>query len=110
MRSMTLVLALLALAAAQEAGERSPYKTSYRVINVHAHFDFPVEAALKAELEVMDRVGVAAAVNLDVGRSGESLPAWLALQKKYPGRFVLFGKFTLKDFARAGEPAFFDDL
>jgi len=92
--------------------ERDPelHQTTYRVINVHAHWDLPNAAAVKAQLEVMDRAGIGAEVNLDVGRSDASLPDWIELQKKHPGRFVLFAKFTLRDFARIQEPGFFDDL
>jgi predicted TIM-barrel fold metal-dependent hydrolase len=97
-------------ASAPQDNERPLHKTSYRVINVHAHFDAPNEEALKAELEVMDRVGIVSEVNLDVGRSDGNLPAWIELRKKHPGRFVLFAKFTLKDFARIKEEGFFEEL
>src|SRR5438046_146154 len=89
--SLTFIAALLSFtASAPQDKERPLYKTSYRVINVHAHFDAPNEEALKAELQVMDRVGIVSEVNLDVGRSDGNLPAWIELRKKHPGRFVLF--------------------
>jgi predicted TIM-barrel fold metal-dependent hydrolase len=97
-------------ASAPEDKERPLHKTSYRVINVHAHFDAPNEEALRTQLEVMDRMGVVAEVNLDVGRSDGNLPAWVELRKKHPDRLVLFAKFTLKDFARIKEAGFFEDL
>jgi len=109
-RILSLLLLVANSLSSHAAQERTPYKTAFRVINVHAHWDSPQEEAVKAQLEVMDRAGVAAEVNLDTGRSDGTLPAWIELRKKHPGRFVLFAKFTLKDFARVKEPAFFDDL
>jgi uncharacterized protein len=91
-------------------GERPSYKTTYRVVNVHHHWGDPDADAVRAQIEAMDANGVAAAVNLDAGRTDGTLPAWIALEKKHPGRFVNFAKFTLKDFQRIGEPAFFQDL
>ena len=108
--SLTFIAALLSFTASAPQDNERLYKTSYRVINVHAHFDAPNEEALKAELEVMDRVGIVSEVNLDVGRSDANLPAWIELRKKHPGRFVLFAKFTLKDFARIKEVGFFEEL
>ena len=109
--SLAFIAALvLSFAASAPQDNERLYKTSYRVINVHAHFDAPNEEALKAELEVMDRVGIVSEVNLDVGRSDGNLPAWIELRKKHPGRFVLFAKFTLKDFARIKEEGFFEEL
>lgn len=90
--------------------DRPPHKTSYRVINAHHHWIRPDEDAIRAQIEVMDVVGIAAAVNLDGGRTDGTLPAWMALQKKHPGRFVTFAKFTLADFERVREPGFFDSL
>src|SRR5579862_1918841 len=96
--------------AAQNQNERPLYKTSYRIINVHAHWDKPSEGAVKAEIDVMDRSGVTAEVNLDAGRSDGTLPEWIALRKKFPGRFLLFAKFSEKDFERIREPGYFEDL
>lgn len=112
---MCLVLVLTAAAilgpsAVQDQGERPPYKTPYRVINVHAHWDRPSEAAVRAEIDVMDASGVIAEVNLDAGRSNGTLPEWIALRKKFPGRLLLFAQFTEKDFERIREPGFFEDL
>jgi predicted TIM-barrel fold metal-dependent hydrolase len=109
-RSLLLSTVLLCEPFPAQEKDRPLYKTSYRVVNVHAHFDRPDGPALAAEIEVMDGMGVAAAVNLDVGRADESLPAWLELSKKYPGRMALFAKFTLKDFKRVNEPGFFDGM
>ncbi len=85
-------MALTCPAVAQDE-DRPLYKTSYRVVNVHRHADNPSEAALKAELEVMDRVGVGTIVNLlmDGGWADGTLPAWVKLRDKYPERLVVFG-------------------
>jgi predicted TIM-barrel fold metal-dependent hydrolase len=103
------LLAATTLLLLQQA-ERPLYKTTYRVINVHHHWFLPDEDAVRAQIEAMDASGIAAAVNLDAGRTDGTLPAWMELQKKYPGRFVNFAKFTAKDFERIKEPAFFEDL
>jgi predicted TIM-barrel fold metal-dependent hydrolase len=104
-------LALLAVAALLfQQGDRPPYKTSYRVVNAHHHWLNPDEDAVRIQIEVMDAAGIAVAVNLDGGRVDGDLPAWMELQKKHPGRFVTFVKFTLKDFVRVGEPGFFESL
>jgi predicted TIM-barrel fold metal-dependent hydrolase len=108
-----LVLATLLAAPpspAQQQAERPPYKTPYKVINVHQHWGAPDADAVQAEIEVMDQVGVAAAVNLDAGRSDGTLPEWIALEKRHPGRLVNFAKFTLKDFERIKDPGFFEEL
>jgi len=97
------------LVGAQQA-ERPLHKTTYRVINVHHHWGNPSEDAIRAQIEVMDEAGVAAAVNLDAGRADGTLPGWIAMERKYPGRFVNFAKFTAKDFERVREPGFFEDL
>jgi predicted TIM-barrel fold metal-dependent hydrolase len=94
---------------AQQA-ERPPYKTAYRIINAHHHWGNPDADAVQAQIEVMDQAGIAAAVNLDAGRTDGTLPGWIGLEKKYPGRFVNVAKFTQKDFERIKEPPFFEDL
>ena len=106
---MKIAFFALALLLQQQA-ERPPYKTSYRVINVHHHWGNPDADAVRAQIEVMDALGIAAAVNLDAGRTDGTLPGWMELQRKYPGRFVNFAKFTAKDFERIKEPAFFENL
>jgi uncharacterized protein len=85
-------------------------QTKYRIIDVHVHGGAPREEAVAAQIEVMDRAGVAAAVNLDGGRSDGTLAAAIELEKRHAGRFVTFAKFTKKDFVRLREPGFFDDL
>ncbi len=102
-------IALLLVLAAGPAQE-SPYRTSYRVINVHHHWDRPDAEAVRAQIDVMDRAGIAAAVNLDAGRADGTLPAWIELAKKHPGRLALFAKFTKADFERLTGPGFFDGL
>ena len=115
--TFALVAAPPAALAQQSAGapkaqdaRKQLYKTAYRVIDVHTHFFWPDEEMMKLGLEAMAREGVAAAVNLDGGRTDGTLPAWIKLQKKFPSRTAIFAKFTKKDFARVQEPGFFDDL
>ena len=105
-----MLIALLSLAAALQQGDRPPYKSSYRVVNAHHHWMVPDEEAVRVQIDVMDAAGVAVTVNLDGGRVDGTLPAWMALEKKFPGRFVTLVKFTLKDFERVAEPGFFDSL
>jgi predicted TIM-barrel fold metal-dependent hydrolase len=94
--------------AAQDE-DRPLYKTRYRVINVHRHCDNPSEAALKAEFDVMQRVGFSAMVNLliDGGWSDRNLPGWLELQKKHADHLVVFGSINL---GKSKSPTFFADL
>jgi predicted TIM-barrel fold metal-dependent hydrolase len=110
---MTLLIAA-ALAAAAEPqatqNDRPLFKTGYRVVNVHHHWGTPDADAVRAQIDAMDQAGVAAAVNLDAGRSEDTLPAWMELEKKHPGRFVNFAKFTAKDFENIREPGFFEGL
>jgi predicted TIM-barrel fold metal-dependent hydrolase len=98
-------LALL-LAAAQDE-DRPLFKTAYRPVNVHAHGASPREEVFKAEIEVLDRVGIGTVVVLDGGRSDGNLPAWMDLRGKYPGRLAVFLK---ADFRGIREPGFFDNL
>src|SRR5437773_11282996 len=102
--SLTFIAALLSFtASAPQDKERPLHKTSYRVINVHAHFDAPNEQALRTQLEVMDRMGVVAEVNRDVGRSDGNLPAAAEPRQTHPVRLVLFAKCAMKDSARLKE-------
>ncbi|HVE41490.1 MAG TPA: amidohydrolase family protein [Planctomycetota bacterium] len=91
-------------------GARPLYRTSYRVVDIHHHCDGPDADAMRARMELLDRSGVCAVANLDAGRVEGTLPAWIELQKTYPGRIVLFPKFTRKDFEGIKEPGFFDGL
>jgi uncharacterized protein len=106
---MTVLLALAGLLLFQQ-GDRPPHKTTYRVINAHHHWLSPSEEAVRVQIEVMDAVGIAAAVNLDGGLADGSLKAWLELERNHPGRFATFVKFTEKEFVRVGEPGFFESL
>ena len=85
------IIALVPTVRAQDE-DRPLYKTSYRVINVHRHCDHPREDALKAEFEVMDRVGVRTIVNLlmDGGWSDGYLPAWTKLRDANRDRLIVF--------------------
>jgi len=89
------------------ADAEPPYKTKYRVINVHRHCVLATEAAVQTELEVLDRVGIATVTILDAGGPDGNLPAWIKLRQKYPDRLVVFMK---PSFARVKEPSFFADL
>jgi len=109
-RGIALCLAVLLGATPAPQAERPTYKTSYRVINVHHHWGAPDADAVRAQIDAMDQAGVVATVNLDAGRTDGTLPAWIALEKQHPGRFVNFAKFTAKDFERIKEPAFFEEL
>lgn len=95
------------LLAGVAAEPEAPYQTKYRVINVHRHGALATEAALRAELEVMDRTGVDMVITLDGDSPRGTLPAWLELQKKYPDRLAVFWK---ADFRDAAKPGFFDQL
>src|SRR6187401_722820 len=116
-RSLACAIPLLAMSAlawsgavdvASQAAEPSaPYQTKYRVVNVHRHGALATEAALLAELEVMDRVGVDKVVMLDGDSPPGTLPAWLELQKKYPERLAVFLKADFRDSAK---PDFFEAL
>lgn len=89
-----------------EAAE-PPYKTKYRVIDMHCHCPVASEPALLAHFAVMDEVGIDALVILDGDSPRGSLPVWLELQQKYPRRLAVFAKI---DFSDVKQPTFFDDL
>ena len=120
-------LTILLLCVAPLYGDEKPkapepktaplYKSTYRIIDIHAHSALPSEAAVRAHLEVLDRVGVHACNVLlfdpegwpyPGGWSEANLFAWLELRKKYPDRLHVFGTV---DFNRAArEPSFFADI
>jgi uncharacterized protein len=113
MRTVSLAVACIPLLfvgrAAGQDEDRPLYKTSYRVINVHRHCDEPDEERIKAEFEVMDRVGVQVCVNLLIGGgwSDANLPGWLDIRKKHAERLAVFGSVN---FRRVKEPTFFADI
>ena len=109
MRLIGLFLALSAAAGAQDVA-RPPYRTSYRVIDIHHHCDAPDPDAQRVRIEMLDRAGVRAVANLDAGRVDGTLPAWGQVQKTYPGRMVLFPKFTRKDLEGLQAGTFVDGL
>jgi predicted TIM-barrel fold metal-dependent hydrolase len=84
-----------------------PYKTRYRVINIHRHCGPVTEEAIQAEIEVLDRAGVAAVVMLDASGPDGNLPAWLKLREKHPERLAVFMKLRCDGIKKA---TFFDDL
>ncbi|MDB5310138.1 MAG: Amidohydrolase [Gemmataceae bacterium] len=92
---------------AHSSDPEQPYKTRYRVVNVHRHCADPADPALAAELEVMDRVGIGVVTVLDAGGPDGNLPAWVKLRRKHPDRLVVF---TKPSFAGVKEATFFTDL
>ncbi len=96
------------------------YKSSYRIINVHTHAGFPSEATVRAELEVLDRVGITAFNVLLVEISGwpeyqhfggwsePNLLAWLELRKRFSDRLLVFGTLDFRRMVK--EPTFFGDI
>ncbi|MCI0701093.1 MAG: amidohydrolase family protein, partial [Planctomycetia bacterium] len=109
-----------------ESNSRAPaptkqlYRSSYRVINVHTHAQFPSEASVRAELDVLDRVGVTAFNVLLVETSGSerwqnrggwsepNLLAWLDLRKRFPDRVLVFGTVDFRRVVK--ERTFFGDI
>jgi hypothetical protein len=103
-----IALAILFLTAALRAADPAPdFKSKYRVINVHLHCISPVEAGVRAEIEVDDRVGVSNVVVLDGGAPEGSLPAWIKLKQKFPDRLIVFYKLSFK---HIDNPTFFADI
>ena len=100
-----LVMAVSPLRAQDE--DRPLYKSSYRIINVHRHCGQPSAAMVRAELEVLDRVGVCALVILDGGTTDRNLPEWLALRKQFPGRLIVFSNVAWR---RIKQEKFFEDI
>lgn len=115
---------LLISAGSLQAGEKEPapkepplYKSNYRIIDVHSHAPFPGEAAVRAKLTMLDRVGVTmfnvilydpTGFPFAGGWSEANLLEWLELRKKYPERLIVFGTV---DFGRAAkQPRFFADI
>lgn len=92
---------------AQAAAEETPYRTHYRIINVHRHCVMPTKDAVRAELQVDDRVGVSTVVILDGGAAPGNLEAWSRLRAKFPGRLAVFWKLN---FAHVDKPGFFQDI
>ncbi|MCE9605561.1 MAG: amidohydrolase, partial [Planctomycetia bacterium] len=106
--TVAAMLADVAGAAEPNAADSgAPYRTKYRVVNVHRHGALASEAALQAELGVMDRTGVDKVVVLDGDSPPGTLPAWLELQRKHPDRLAVFLK---ADFRNSAQPDFFDTL
>ncbi len=56
------------------------FKSGYRVIDVHLHCVSASEGAIRAEIEVDDRVGVSSVVVLNGNAPLGSLPTWIALK------------------------------
>jgi uncharacterized protein len=98
-------MALVGVARAADA--EAPYKTKYRVIDVHAHFAVATDAAVKAEMETLDAVGIASVVCLDAEGPDGNLATWMKLREKYPGRLIVFWK---PDFTKIKQPQFFANM
>jgi predicted TIM-barrel fold metal-dependent hydrolase len=103
---LSLLLCPLALHAADPADAATVYKTSYRVINVHRHCGLASEEAVRAELEVLDQVGMHAFTTLDAGSPDDNVAAWIKLREKYPGRVIVFFKLDVRC---ADRPGYFRD-
>lgn len=107
-RHVLIIVILLLGSVARAQDEQKPlYKTTYRVINVHRHCDTASEAAIQAEIEAMDKVGVAMAVILDGGQSDTKLPAWMEIKKKHADRIIVFANVN---WGRIKQPTFYDDI
>lgn len=106
-----LILSLVAFVAADHVGaqdeDRPIYKTKYRVIDVHTHCFAPGIDAIKAQLEVIDGMGVSAIVVLDGGDTDGNLIAWMHLRKKFPERLIVFGNVP---WGKIKQDIFFQDL
>lgn len=104
---MTLACLFVVGSSFAAAAPEPPYQTKYRVINVHRHCAPATDAAVRAELEVLDRTGAQAVTILDAGGPDGNLADWLKLRRKYPDRLIIFWKL---DFGRVKEPTFFADI
>jgi hypothetical protein len=89
------------------AEQEKPYKTKYRVIDVHHHCTPVSDDAVRAEMDVLDRVGVAAVVVLDAAGPDGNLKDWLKLHKNYPEGLIVFWKL---DFGKVKDKTFFADI
>lgn len=104
----TTLACLVLLTGSLRAAEPEPlYKTKYRVIDVHVHCTPVTEDVVRAELGVLDRVGVTAVVILDADGPTGNLKDWLKLRQKYPGRLNVFWKL---DFRGIKSKTFFQDI
>jgi predicted TIM-barrel fold metal-dependent hydrolase len=100
-------LAVPTLGFVRGAEPSTLYKTRYRVINVHRHCATPSEAVMRAEFEVLDRVGMSQVVILDAGAPDGDLATWMKLRKEHPDRLIVFMKLS---FDRVKQPTFFKDI
>jgi predicted TIM-barrel fold metal-dependent hydrolase len=104
---LAVISVFLVIGPVTAAEPEPPYKTKYRVMNVHLHCTSVTEAAIRAELEVLDRVGIRAVTILDAGGPDGNLPDWMKLRQGHPDRLIVFWKL---DFARIKERTFFADI
>jgi predicted TIM-barrel fold metal-dependent hydrolase len=101
-----VVVTAAARVSAQDQ-DRPIYTTKYRVIDVHTHCFAPGIDAVKAQMEVIDRMGISAIVVLDGGDTDGNLMAWMHLRKKYPERLIVFGNVP---WGKIKQESFFEDL
>jgi predicted TIM-barrel fold metal-dependent hydrolase len=87
-RFAVFILALLAL---------SCRSSRYTKIDVHSHL---APEAIPRAIELMDRNGIAAAVNLSGGVPGRGLEEQVKAAAKYPGRIVVFAELDWYEPAR----------
>jgi predicted TIM-barrel fold metal-dependent hydrolase len=104
-----VLICFLTAGGSLNAADSSPlYKTKYRVINVHRHSSPPSDGAARAEIDVLDRVGMSTSIVLDAVLGDDAnLRAWADVKKKHGGRILFFVK---PDFRRAKEKTFFEDI
>ncbi len=99
-----------------EEQSRPLYKSSYHVIDAHAHCGAPHEDSVPAQLDVMSRTGIDKFVVLLFDTAGWEYPGgwseanvvgWSKLLRKHPEQLIVFGTMG---FDRVTEPAFFQDI
>src|SRR6185437_3643992 len=104
---LTFFILLTLASASFSADAPADFKSGYRVIDVHVHCVSASEGAIRAEIGVDDRVGVASVVVLDGNAPLGNLPTWIALKKKFSGRLIVFYKLSFKN---VDKPTFFSDI
>ena len=99
-----------------EEQSRPLYKSSYYVIDAHAHCGAPHEDSVPAQVDVMSRTGIDKFVVLLFDTTGWKYPGgwseanvvgWSKLLKRFPDQLIVFGTMG---FDRVTEPTFFQDI
>jgi hypothetical protein len=92
------------------------YKSSYHIIDAHAHCGDPREDSVLAQLDIMSRTGVDKFVVLLFDTAGWKYPGgwseanvlgWSKLLKEFPEQLIVFGTIG---YDRVTEPTFFQDI